>query len=339
MAREPFKWRDENGALRLDELLGEEAVRHYTTLLSGGSNDFREQQLRMAVATPRPDREEAFYSWEEPPRGPLLDGYILSSEGPYEREASSCTEIALAAEICWDVCRYYRDLGVHWKATRREILAAAMERDPGRDDPRLAYIVTQLLDPVIRRAYDRCGLGELFIGDRDVQAMIEAQAAREASRRNAEAWMAGEEYDPGAQQRRVLGEWGIDSGLSDAAARARLREDYAAETEPLGDPGEALGATLSAWERLWGWYRLTGPHDPYDPQRWPQPRALEAWQAMIARALSEAGATISFAVGIWPGHAPKDSRIGNKACIFFIGNGYFSQADADEAVSRALGPG
>lgn len=339
MAREPFKYRDADGNLRLDEALGEEHVRHYIGVISGANAKFADAQaaLAMSVVTPKPGQPGDFYSWQEMPHGPEVDGHILTEEGAASRLASSCTDLQPLPVFVWDVCGYYRRLGLHWRATKVQIVRAQLEHDPGRDDSFLSYAVAQLLDPVIRWAYDLQELGALFLGDRYVQDYLKRQAAQAASNRNAEAWLAGERNDDPVTAGDILREVGLDSGVSDHEAKRRLAEQYmASQGEAPGGAESALGATMGAWERQWGWYRLTGPYDPYEPQQWPSPRVLEAWQAMVGAALSEAGVTIQFSVGIWPGHGWKNSTVSKFSCIFFIGNGPPDKDMAREAVTEFL---
>jgi hypothetical protein len=230
-------------------------------------------------------------------------------------------------QVCWDVCGYYRRLGVHWQASRKDIRLAYLARDPMKRNEPLHYVLTQLLDPLIRRAYDLMPLGGLFLGDRGVRESIERAAAREAARRTSM-------MDPGEMtaQEEVLTEWGFEKGVSEDDARERLAGQFRA-----GTSSDELGNSLDDWERHWGWYRLADPYDdPYGTGI--DSRPLERWQALIAAALQEAGARISFSVGWWPGHGTRHWRDGNKACIFFTG-GQVTPEKAREAVRGYLAQG
>lgn len=330
MPAEPFRYRDADGNLRLDEALGERFVKHYIDVLSSSNEQFAAMQLTAAVRAPAvDDPADQTYSWREP-RGPLVDGYELTQGGRGPRVCSSSQALALLPEVCWDVCGYYRMLGVHWKATNKEIRLAYLEKDPRQEDPDLFYAMSQLLDPLIRRAYDLMSLGELFMGDRNVRERIDAAAAQEASRRNADAWLAGEAYDEKEQNKDVLREWGFERVSSADEARERLRAQYASQT-PLGSEETALGKTLSGWDRRWGYYHLV---DPYDDTPALDARVLEIWQALLCRALSDRGVTVAFSVGTWPGHGPKILLDSNEPCIiFFIGNEPPNPELATDAVS------
>jgi hypothetical protein len=90
--------------------------------------------------------------------------------GQGEPVFSTCTDLAISPEVCFDVNGYYRELGVHWKASKRELLFAYRDKD-GPNDERLTYIFKQLLDSAIRRTYDRAPLGSLYF-DRYVQERV-----------------------------------------------------------------------------------------------------------------------------------------------------------------------
>jgi hypothetical protein len=316
---DPYQYRNPDGSLRLDELLGDRYVRHYTRVLASSSDQFAAMQL--AAEMPPPAGPEARPS---PLPGLAVDGWCLVAEGAAEREASSCTDVAVMPEACWDVCGYYRRLGLHWRASRKDVRLAYLALDPMKEDEGLHYAMTQLLDPVIRRAYDLMPLGGLFLGDRGVRESIERAAAMEASRRTAR-------MGPGdmTDQAEVLSEWGFDKGVPEAEARERLSGQFRA-----GTSSDELGASLGDWERHWGWYRLADPYDnPYDVPD--DGERLERWQSLLSAALSAMGIRIRFSVGTWPGNGVRHWRDGNKSCIFFIGGQATEQA-AQEAVRACL---
>jgi hypothetical protein len=322
---EPFQYRDADGHIRLDELLGERYVRHYTGILNSSSEKFAAMQLGMMTAEPEAEETVPWAAWDPRDR-PAPPGWQMRAEGQGPDQASSCQALAVLPEVVWDVCGYYRRLGVPWDATTRQLRLAYLGKDPQQRDEKLHYALMQLLDPVIRRAYDLMPLGGLFMGDRDVQEMLEKAAAMEASRRNAEdPW---DEHDQGE----VLKEWGFEKGVTPEEARERLRGDAHAET-PLGSEAGTLGATLPMWDRHWTWFRLSDPQGIMDT---PDPRELEAWQAMLCQAFTEAGAAVRFAVGIWPGHAPKIWRDSKECCIVFLGNEQPTQDMARDAARGFL---
>jgi hypothetical protein len=334
MTTKPFAFRDGDGNIRLDEALGERYVRHYVGILESSNERFREMQLTAAVVTALPeDPDRAWYAWQEP-RGSQADGFTLVTEGRGPDTCSSSTALALLPEIVWDVCGYYRALGFHWtefrQVSRKSIRHRWIALDPSQADGELAYAAQQLLDPIIRRAYDLQPPGGLFLGDRRVREMLERHAARIAAQQNAEAAVTGEEVTDHAE---VLREWGFTKNVTPEQAREQLRQQYEAESEPLGTAGGALGATLSGWDRHWSYYRLVDQFTWEGRSQEPSAASLEAWQVMLCVALSEAGATVQFAVGTWPGTGPKMWRDGKETCIFFIG----TEPPTREAASQAAG--
>lgn len=101
---------------------------------------------------------------------------LLAGSGPVT--FSTCQDLARSPEWIADVNGYYRDLGVDPRASRAQIARAYFER--GRDDARLTFVVTQLLDPAVRQAYDRTALGHVFL-DAEVLAHLRHRLAARVS--------------------------------------------------------------------------------------------------------------------------------------------------------------
>ena len=310
MARRPFEFRDEDGNLILDAILGQEGVQHYTRILTSASPEFAERQRRMAElpapgwTAPAPWRAE-----------PVEDG-LVRMRAYLPVVASSCTALERRPSHCWDVCGYYRRLRVHWRATVKELAVAYNALDPWHDDERLMYAFTQLLDPQIRRAYDLMPLGGVFLLDQHVNEVIKKAAAREAARR---ASMG--EPDGAAD---VMGEWGFDEVTPEEAQERAL----AASGPPA--PRER------SWGSSWGHYALVRPDTDWDAM--PGDGELGEWQGMVAAALAERGITVRFAVGAHDGEFPVVLRDSNEACIFITGKG-ISPEKANEAVRMGVSLG
>lgn len=100
----------------------------------------------------------------------------LVGDGP--PTCSTSMELEVCPTVCHDVNRYYADLGVHWRATREQIKRAYL--DHSTQDSRVTYIVKQLLNPVIRKAYDLTPLGSVFY-DRYVDALVRRASALQFS--------------------------------------------------------------------------------------------------------------------------------------------------------------
>lgn len=93
----------------------------------------------------------------------------LVGDGP----VTFSTSLDLVLRPIWDVNRYYADLGVGVRATKGQI-ARAYHRSAR--DAHLTYVTKQLLDPAVRRAYDLCDRGDVFVDD-EVLARIRAARA------------------------------------------------------------------------------------------------------------------------------------------------------------------
>lgn len=138
-------------------------------------------------------RQYGFFREEPPkPEAPVLPG-DSGSDRCFARAPvrlgrgpdvwSTSTELVPVVPVCYDVNGYYRELGVHWQATRRELAQAYVAKD-GAGSVRLTYVLRQLLNVRIRDAYDRASAGQVFPDDyTDEQRQAERAARREAARR------------------------------------------------------------------------------------------------------------------------------------------------------------
>lgn len=95
---------------------------------------------------------------------------------------STSTALVPVERVCHDVNGYYRELGVDWRATRKELREAYVDLD-GQSSTRLTYVFKQLLDPVTREAYDRAPKGEVFLDDY-TEEDLKRRAHREAAERS-----------------------------------------------------------------------------------------------------------------------------------------------------------
>lgn len=85
--------------------------------------------------------------------------YLVRTSGPVE--FSTSTVLCHWPQIVWDVNGYYRDLGVQHFATVAELRRAYQEKG-GERSARLTYVLRQLLNPSVRRAYDSTLPGQVF---------------------------------------------------------------------------------------------------------------------------------------------------------------------------------
>jgi hypothetical protein len=102
---------------------------------------------------------------------------------------SAATSTALlprpgAPLVCYDVNGYYAELGVHWRATRRELADAYRERG-GPDDARLTYVFQRLLNREFRARYDARQPGQRMV-DEDSKQLLRQRAHLRAAAINTE---------------------------------------------------------------------------------------------------------------------------------------------------------
>lgn len=338
---EPFGFRNPDGSLRLDELLGERYVQHYTKILTSSSTQFSEMQMRMTLGLAEEDAGPS-WSWQGAPPGRRIpQGYLARVASHLPATASACTDVALRPDWCWDVCGYYRRLGVHWRATVRELRIAYNTIDPAQQDDEAFYALTQLLNQQLRQAYDLTELGGVFLPDRSVQADLHRAAAREAAARNAAMHAAGVDYMPSGTQRDVLKEWGLEAEASPEAAAERFLEHAKQRGETRFRPGsgsDALGGSATAWERSWGWWTLTDPACGAEPDA--APEVMEKWQRKVAAALRRSRrGRVPFGVGAWNGNDPITLRLAKEPCIFFLSGAKATRRLAEYAVREAIALG
>jgi hypothetical protein len=97
-----------------------------------------------------------------------------------ELEFSTSQALVRWPYVVWDVNAYYSTLKVRPSASNREIREAYF-RQKGHNSVRLTYIVKQLLDPQVRRAYDSCRPGSTFF-DRYVAEYVKHKAMEDHRR-------------------------------------------------------------------------------------------------------------------------------------------------------------
>ena len=310
----PYEFRDDDGHLRLDELLGEAHSRHYQRILEGASPEFAERQREMW------NRRELPPPWDgRAPqwRAERFEDGLVRVKSYLPVIASSCKDLERRPSHCWDVCGYYRRLGVHWRATVKELRVAYNTIDPWSTQEPLRYALMQLLDPDVRRVYDLMPLGGVFLLDRDVNAAIKRAAAREAARRMTES---GGRNPRGARDD-VMSDWGFD----EVSPEEGQRRAVAASLAPA--------ARIRSWGSSWGYYALVEPGTDWEDM--PGPEEMEAWQGMIGDALARLGIKTRFAVGAHDSDSQIVLRDSNQACIFITGKG-ISPKKATEAVRMGI---
>ncbi len=91
--------------------------------------------------------------------------------------------------VVYDTNGYYASLGVTPWATRDDLRRAYVSKG-GELSPRLTYIMSQLLDPEVRRRYDSTPIGSFYYDD-----YVETQARIEASDRVSQLLIQGASYE------------------------------------------------------------------------------------------------------------------------------------------------
>lgn len=201
---------------------------------------------------------------------PTLDTPFQMGHGP----ATCSTETALQVSplLCWDVQNYYKTMGVHWKATKKQLMVA-YQQFGSMPSARQTYVFKMLLDPVMRREYDLWPLGMPFLHDQEVQAWLKKKAldlARKMSKRTG--------HDVSAED--VLSDWGMKIAPDEMVD--------AEGTEVQDDPAEpAKSPAVTPWLYAWFSWR-TAKADT---------EVLRTWQELLVSFLSDLGARVQLAVG------------------------------------------
>jgi hypothetical protein len=233
--------------------------------------------------------------WSDP-EDPYCYAPQVSHYGPVDFTTE--TALAITPLVCFDVNGYYRELGVHWKATKGTLRKAYQALD-GPNSARLTYVFKQLLNPAIRFAYDRTPLGELFIDEYVMTAlkrkMMDARAARGEDTTAPDAFVE--------ELRRHGYEASIDTP----------QESVDGSLEPVDDEDRPAGENRKAVPWLYAYYRLRS--QMADTER------LAQWQELLVQAFREKGIVQTIAVG-YHGFMAKKWLVypGGSRVIVFLGD-------------------
>lgn len=181
---------------------------------------------------------------------------------------STGTALVPAVRVCPDVNGYYRELGVHWRATRRELREAYAARD-GQSSARLTYVFKQLLNAEVRDQYDHTPAGEIFLDDYTADD-LKRRAHEEAGRRAS----LGQSVKP----EEVMDEWGYT--VLDDTEVDRVSPVVKDQRQQRRDP---WGYSYYAWKTA------SYLHSEAD---------LRQWQVLLSTAASLRGAAPRLAIGI-----------------------------------------
>lgn len=184
---------------------------------------------------------------------------------------STCTALVPVVPVCHDVNGYYRELGVDWQATRKELAQAYMARG-GMGSVRLTYVFKQLLNRKVREAYDKTPAGEVFLDDyTDEQVRLERKARSEAARR------------------RIQGETVSVETVLDEMGYFVLDEGEVDRVSPIvNDRGQHK---KEPWKYSYYVWKTTS-YSPVEGDR------LRMWQGLLSTAASLCGSAPRLAIGI-----------------------------------------
>lgn len=185
---------------------------------------------------------------------------------------SSCMALVPVERVCHDVNGYYRELGVDWRASRKELREAYMALD-GQSSARLTYVFKQLLDPLVREAYDKASKGEPFLDDY-TEDDLKRRAHEEAGRR------ANLGQETTAED--VLDDWGyrlLDDGGEDGVDSVKsIRND------------RHRRAAKTAWGySYWAWQTKDFVQNE---------ARLRQWQQLLAVAAAQQGESPALSIGV-----------------------------------------
>ena len=195
--------------------------------------------------------------------------------------------------IVWDVNGYYQELGVSWRATKKEICEAYKKLN-GHESERLTYIFKQLLDTETRNGYDSTPLGSIFF-DKYHAEKVKAQMLS----------------DQVAEHGRMLSfDEQIDKDLEAIDLTQYLGKKWDEEA------GEWLEKIENSGRFRWkmGYY-LWRVND-YDTDR------LHRWQVALLQAAAESKEVLELSVGLVGGceeQPVRIKRIGYR-CVIFLGH-------------------
>lgn len=232
------------------------------------------------------------------------DAPVLVGDG--DPDFSTCTDLETTDPVlCWDVNGYYRDLGVHWRATKKELFIAYRD-DGGPDNARLTYVFKQLINPVIRRKYDKAPFGSRF-----VDKYVAEEIIREMKRQMAAAGMDTADDD---NIRRVAKHFGLETEPEDDTPEGDPVEEIdkdPSQDEDVSDPPEILAAAPPFSYPFYLWRSRCD-----DRER------LGLWQSMLVQAFSQKGVKRRLSVGYLGrmAHSWSHMTVGRRLVVFLNEN-------------------
>lgn len=188
---------------------------------------------------------------------------------------STCLEVERWPTVVWDVNGYYRALGVSFRATRKQLMQAYNDRD-GQSSRYLTYVLSQLLNPAVRRRYDAAAMHGIFM-DRYVEETLKRRAQEIAHR-------------VGVDPEEILDHWGlkIEKPEGEEVELVDIPQE-SGEDETTQPPAEEP----QSWPYAYYVWRLRRRED-----RPGNVEIMRRWQEAVAAECQAQGVVTSFAVGL-----------------------------------------
>lgn len=220
---------------------------------------------------------------------------------------STSTALVPVERVCYDVNGYYRELGVHWRASRRELMQAYQVLD-GQSSARLTFVFKQLLDPEVRDRYDRMPEGSTFLDDY-TDHELKRRAHRAAGERSGRGEIVSAEE--------VLDEWG-----------------YLLVDDVELDSVRSIGKDQKRPDEPWDYSYYAWKTSSYLPDQ----HRLRRWQELLSTAASRRGVCPPVIIGTTAlSDQPfKLEDVNGSMVIFFSEETTPTPSIADDVIDRSL---
>lgn len=196
-------------------------------------------------------------------------------------EFTTCVGLEPWPTIVWDVNGYYRDLGVSYRATRKELRDAYIRLE-GHKSKRLTYVLGQLLNPSIRAAYDATQPGSVFF-DRYMAEYVQDQMFKDQ-----------------------VEDFGRILTFDERVEQEMMQVDLTQYMDKPFDPNQSIDKAITGEHdrsKRWRWGYYLWDTDNYDTER------LREWQGLLIEALARREAVLKLSVGLVGGSMVEPMRV------------------------------